>query len=62
MKTPMKFRAIPASFGHRFADGTYSVGRGADPRIPPEDEASHVTETAASKRPRKKRMTQPAAE
>jgi hypothetical protein len=32
MTTRFKFRDIPPGFGDRFPDGSYTVGRGADPR------------------------------
>jgi hypothetical protein len=59
---------IPADFADRFPDGTYTVGRGADPRGKIEDAPAAATKAGplpkkpAAKRKLRKRVTRTAAE
>jgi hypothetical protein len=62
-----KPRPLPADFADRFPDGSYAVGRGADPRTVsgrPGDPIPGVPieQAKPSKPPAKKRPVRPAAE
>ena len=65
MTNRFNFRDFPPNFGDRFPDGTYTVGRGADPRLPSEaataDQIGSFRERAAKPK-RAKKPLRPAAE